>query len=276
MSISRPGVRHTNTTPCRSTHGSSIRPRSFLSNSPNVDSPYTPLSSPPSMLNDQAWYGQVSARACPRPSHSSAPRWRHTLSMACTSPLASRVMTTGYADRLDRLVRVLVRQLGRERERQRDALEDEVDLGLEHLGVEVVVDGLLHRGVGLSVVLSRRCTVRRRIMAMACSRASPSRTSLRSHCGTSSSSWRFCSSAISSVMDALRSSCVDDLRGGYDVAVAARWGLWSRSALAERKGAGRQPIGSRSVPRSRGWVSSLMQSRTNRPSGQTCTREIDA
>ena len=52
--------------------------------------------SSPSMPYDHAWYGQVSAREVPVPSaQMSAPRWRHTFSIACTSPLASRVMTTG-------------------------------------------------------------------------------------------------------------------------------------------------------------------------------------
>ena len=46
---------------------------------------------------------------------------------------------------LDGLVGVLLRELARQCQRQRDALEDEVDLGLEQFLVEVVVDRLLPR-----------------------------------------------------------------------------------------------------------------------------------
>ena len=44
---------------------------------------------------------------------------------------------------LDGLVTVLLRQLARQCEWERDALEDEIDLGLEEFLVEIVVDRLL-------------------------------------------------------------------------------------------------------------------------------------
>ena len=50
-----------------------------------------------------------------------------------------------HTDDLDGLVTVLLRQLTRQCEWERDALEDEINLGLEEVLVEVVVDRLLPR-----------------------------------------------------------------------------------------------------------------------------------